>query len=160
MGRIGQSSLVLMVSACVIAFTGMGISASAQKNTKGTPNQSEPTGLRVTDTKGNVITLHPVYGTLARIDYTVYNMIYTPDEENIGLRVQQGEGHVTVSWERLVRVEVTNTQTDVEAKIVTTTGETRTVVLVPWSKEGLKGETDLGSFSIFLGNVKTIEVIR
>ncbi len=88
MSRIKQSTLVLVVSACMIALAGMGISAQSQTNAKGAPSQSEPTGLRVTDTKGNVITLHPTYGNLwhlTRIDYTIYNTIYTPDEKRMSV---------------------------------------------------------------------------
>ncbi len=100
-------------------------------------------------------------GTSPTIDYTVYNVIYTEDREDLGLRIRQGEGRVTVSWENLARVDVTKmTESGAEARIVTATGDTHNVVLLPWSKDGLVGETELGVFSISLDKVKIIEVIR
>ncbi len=121
----------------------------------------EPTHVRVTDTTGNVTTLALDAGGGTMIDYTSYSFMYTRDFEYGGLRLKQGEGTVSVRWEKIDRVVVKKlSSSDAEAEITMHSGGTQTVGLVPWSKEGLAGETELGEFKIDLEKVRTIDVIR
>jgi len=159
MGRTGKYLLVVVLSGLLTAFLAQ-TSFILPALAAGVSAQSEPTSLRVTDTKGNTVTLSfNNFGVT--IDYTSYSFFYTPDEENGGLRIKQGEGTVTVSWEKLSRIEITKvTSTGAEGQMVMTAGTMQPVVLVPWSKGGLEGNTELGKFSINLDKVKTIEIIR
>jgi hypothetical protein len=125
------------------------------------PRQQDATALRVTDTKGRVVTLVFDKG-LAEVDYTSYPEFghYTPDFYR-GLRISQGEGTTSASWDMLARIDLTKFTGDgAEAQIVTISGSKQSVVLTPWSKEGLSGNTEIGRFSIGMNKIKTIEVIR
>jgi hypothetical protein len=138
------------------------MAVSAQSGTKSpvAPQHRDPIGLRVTDTKGNVVTLL-FQNRGVEIDYTTYGFMYRTDYESDGVRIRQGEGQLTVRWMKLLRIDVTKvTDAGAEGQMVTAAGDTQPVVLVPWSKEGLMGEAELGRFSINLDKVKTIEVIR
>jgi|WetSurMetagenome_2_1015567.scaffolds.fasta_scaffold706211_2 hypothetical protein len=123
--------------------------------------QQEAKVLKVTDTKGKVVTLE-FDKAPAEVDYTSYPEfgLYTPDFYS-GLRISQGEGMIATSWDTLARVDLTKyTRDGAEAQIITVSGDKQSVVLLPWSKHGLSGNTQIGRFSIGMNKVKTIEVIR
>lgn len=149
MGRIEKHVLPLVIGGLLIAIVSITMFA-----------QGPPTAVRVTDTKGYVVTL-PFKNAAVTIDYSAYSFVFSTIDKLEGLRIQQGEGTVDVRWEKLSRVDVRKvTGAGVVGQIVTTTGATQEVGLVPWSKKGLEGSTELGPFTIDLDKVKTIEVIR
>jgi len=154
-------ALALMITGLLIVLVPMAKPALSQAKKAGSSQHQDPTGLKVTDTKGNVVTLQYGEGWYPCIDYTVYSFFYTDDKECGGLRIRKGEGKIVVYWVNLQRVDITKVTVDgAEGEIVTLAGDTRPVVLWPWSKKGLAGQTELGTFSIDLDKVKTIEVIR
>lgn len=159
MAQLRKCTLALMIGTLLTVFASTAMAQSRPKSSS--PQHRDPKGLKVTDIKGNVETLLFQNGRQVRIDYTVYSVIYHPDFEDEGLRIRRGEGRLVVKWEKLERVEITKVAGEgAEGTMVTLAGDTQPIVLLPWSKEGLVGTTELGEFSINLDKVKTIEVIR
>ena len=160
MARFRKHALALAVAALLMASVGTVVAQSRAK-TAGNLQHGDAKGLRVTDTKGNVETLLFQNGRQATIDYTLYDMLYHPDFEDGGLRIRKGEGKLVVKWDRLQRVQITKvTGEGAEGTMVTLAGDSQPIILMPWSKNGLTGTTELGEFSINLDKVKAIEVIR
>ncbi len=111
--------------------------------------------LRITDKSENVIQIEK-----AKIDYTSYSFIYTPDFEYDGIRVHQGEGLVKINWDRIKLLEIFERDTTfkpnrLNGKVVFIDNDSSNVKLVSDSKKGLAGITGLGEFSIDLEKVKT-----
>jgi len=116
--------------------------------------------LKITDTSGNISAVKNV-----RIDYTRYDFVYTPDFESSGIRVLQGDAKVIAKWEKIEKVTIKAKDTSkipwtLKAEIIMKAGDKKEVTLVIDSKKGLTGETDLGDISIYLENLKTIEVAK
>jgi hypothetical protein len=115
--------------------------------------------VKVTDSKGNVVEVRNVY-----IDYTEYGFTYTPDHEQVGVRAYQGEGHVTINWEKIESIVIKRKKTDVtpnrfEADVTLKDKRVVGFDLMMDSKQGLNGATDIGDFTIRLENVKNIAVV-
>lgn len=67
--------------------------------------------VRVTDSKGNTVEVRDV-----AIDYTVYNIMYSPDHERQGVRAYQGDGVATIKWERIEQIVIKPMKADASSR--------------------------------------------
>jgi hypothetical protein len=114
--------------------------------------------VKITDVKDNVIELKN-----PKIDYTSYSVVYTSDYESSGIRIIQGQGTITVNWDKINELNIikSNGKTyNLKAEILMVDGKKILVELVGDSKNGLNGQSELGFYKINLYNVKTIVPIR
>jgi hypothetical protein len=112
--------------------------------------------LKITQFVGTVVDVRNV-----SIDYTNYNIIYTPDFDTLGIRARVGAGQVTIYWSNISRIEIAGRGSNgLPAAITGNDGKTTEAQLLPGSEKGLRGETDLGEFSIDLDKIKLIEVLK
>ena len=96
------------------------------------------------EAQGNVVTL-TLKDSGTTIDYTSYGFMHRTDNEYGGVRIRQGEGTVAVKWERLSRIEIGRvSESGGDGQMITATGTSQSVVLLPWAKEGLKGKDRAG----------------
>lgn len=154
--------LTLIATLVTVGASVSPVVLSAQARSSAQPNaqQATPTVLKITDAQGNVITLALIDANTT-IDYTSYGFMYRTDNEYGGVRIRQGEGTVAVKWDRLSKIDISKvSEAGGEGKMTTASGTAQPVVLIPWSKQGLKGKTELGEFFIALDKVRTIEVVR
>ena len=133
--------------------------------------------LRITDKSG---TTNQV--TNVEIDYTVRPMVgfYHPDVEAGGIRVERGDATLTIGWQHIQSMVIvsgigpnmtTITNKDnivltgvmVEtncAHIVLTDGAKRDFQLSDFGRATLSGTADIGTVSLLLENIKSIEVLQ
>ena len=114
--------------------------------------------VKITDTKGNTVEVRDV-----AIDYTVYNVFYSPDHEREGVRAYQGDGVVTIKWAQIEQIVVKPAKPGVsprrlEADFTLKSKKVLSLDLVT-SEKGLYGTTDLGDFKIDFEHVTTIAVL-
>ena len=163
MTRIGKFALAVVFGGFLIGIATGSTYAQSRTKPSTVPHLRNPIGLRITDTKGTIVTLLYDKGSIT-VDYTKYPPFgpYTPDYEYHGLRtISSGDGKILVTWDKLSRMDLTNfSPKGAEAQMVTTAGNTYSIVLVPWTGDGLEGATEIGKFLIDLNKVKSIEVIR
>ncbi len=132
--------------------------------------------LKITDSKGNVVEVRNVW-----VDYTNYPYVgsglpgglgvaYTPDHEAAGVRAHQGDGSITVRWERIESITIKFKPAifdrgklveagHFDADVTLKDKKVLALQLLFDSKDGLHGETDLGQFSIKLQNIANIVVL-
>jgi len=120
------------------------------------PAASRAAELKVTDSSGET----PIIIRNVKVSYAggpnpySFNSSYSV---NNGIRIKKGEGTLLVPWSKVRKLEITNYN---DTKLIMTDGTEENVKLVPATKGGLKGLTDIGEFSINLDKVKVIEVIK
>lgn len=114
------------------------------------------TDVKITDTKANTLEVRD-----AAIDYTSYNIIYSPDYEREGVRAYQGEGVVTIKWVQIEQIVIKTVKPDrsLEADVTLKNKKVLSLHLVRSSEKGLFGTTDLGDFKIDLQDISTIAVL-
>jgi len=140
--------------------------ASAAPQATGTRPQNKGravTKLVITDTSGAVTSLRDFdidYSNYPSGHVTVTELVSTLHFVRNGIRIYQGESKVTVPWENIAKVVVTGEVRTVPYHLTGTLrladGTEQSVKLEMDAKEGLRGKSDLGSFSIRLGNIKSI----
>jgi hypothetical protein len=114
--------------------------------------------LRITDTTGAQVVVRN-----AAIDYS--GALGAAVRETSGIRVQQGDGSVTVKWKdveslTIVRADDSSKQGRLEADVVLRNGRRVTAVLQRPGDARLRGRTELGDYSLDLEKVRSIEPLR
>lgn len=102
-------------------------------------------GFEVTSTSGESITVREAI-------LTYY--LATPEEQ--GIKIRQGGGETVVSWKRIKRIDIPkpSDSQDIKAEITQPDDKKVSVTLVPAM---LKGKTELGDYSVSVGDLLSIQ---
>jgi hypothetical protein len=112
--------------------------------------------LRITDSTGAQVVVRG-----ASIDYA--GALGTAVRESNGIRVQQGDGTVTVKWKDVASVTMVradDSSKGLEADVLLRNGRRVRAVLQRPGDARLRGKTDLGDYSLDLDKVRSIETLR
>lgn len=114
--------------------------------------------LRITDRTGAQVVVRN-----ATIDYS--GALGTAVRLSDGIRVQQGDGTVTVKWKdveslTVVRRDDGSAPGALDVDVLLRSGRRVTATLQRAGDATLKGKTDLGDYSLDLDKVRSIETLR
>jgi hypothetical protein len=114
--------------------------------------------LKVTDSSGAQVVVRN-----ASIDYS--GALGSAVRESNGIRVQQGEGTVTVKWKDITSLSVvrgndSSKPARLEVDVLLRNGRHVTAVLQRPAESKLRGKTELGDYSLDLDKVRSIEPLR
>jgi len=121
------------------------------------PSRALATDLQVTDSQGTMVVVRD-----AMVDY---GSLLSPDADQDGFRIQQGDAVVRVKWSAVQSVSITRVDSSVkpsrvELEVVMLSGTRAAGTLFRKGAMTITGTTPLGTYTIALEKVRLLAPVR